>query len=407
MKLLVATEFAPDSPGGGPAVVRQMLHGFREQGHSVWWWACRREAATSEAALIDGQGRAPIPRRLVPARILPRLKALLLEKFWSPWAAQNLEKTLASFSPECVWVIPHNWSILPIHAALVRGDAHRARAVRWHTTVQDYPDVHGNAMRWGVRRTMSMARKQRELYAKAATRDATSKPMTDDLRRTTGASASQVLHQGLEKADFRFLQTCPPPVRNSKTRIAYAGTVLVEHAFSLFVEALERIRALGRDVSLEFWSAHTYRNKAWFRPAWMIEHGHKPQDSLVADLRTCHWGFIPMSLTDEDPRYNRFSFPTKFITYLSAGLPVISMGHPSSSVMAMARGYDMGVQIATADPAALKIQLEGAFEKDARQFRQALMQCARDHFDAAQMRSILWNCLCQGTLQERPDKIDG
>jgi len=402
MKLLVATEFAPDSPGGGPAVVRQMLRGFREQGNVVWWWACREEAAAGEGASIDGLQSAPIPGRLMPARILPRLKAQLLEKAWGPLAARNLEKTLAALSPDCIWVIPHNWSILPIHAALVHRRINRAPTQRWHTTVQDYPDVHGNAKRWGARCTMAMTRKQRELYAGATTRDATSKPMTDDLLRTTGASASQVLHQGLEKSDFEFLQTCAPPARNSKIRIAYAGTVLVEHEFSLFVEALGRIRAEGHDVSLEFWSAHTYRSKGWFRPEWMIEHGHKSQDSLVADLRTCHWGFIPMALTDEDPLYNRFSFPTKFITYLAAGLPVISMGHPSSSAMAMARGHDIGVQLATTDPAALKIQLEEAFEKDARQFRGALMQCAHDHFDAAKMRCTLWNCLQMGTAEGDP-----
>ncbi len=50
-----------------------------------------------------------------------------------------------------------------------------------------------------------------------------------------------------------------------------------------------------------------------------------------------------MALDDDDPRYNRFSFPTKFINYLAAGLPVITLGHPESSVVRMASEYQVGL----------------------------------------------------------------
>lgn len=389
MKLLVATEFNPNAPGGGPAVVRQMLRGFREQGHHLHWWACRRETKPAGTLTVDGLHGASIPARLTPARILPRFKALILERAWSPWAARNLQHVIAALSPDCTWVIPHDWSIPPIHSVLMGS----GRKIRWHATIQDYPDVHGHASRWGTRRTMRMAAQQRSLYMGAATRDATSLPMLEDLLHATGAQGTQMIHQGLEPEDFAFLQDNPVPHSPGKIRIAYAGTVLVEHEMALFVEILRRIRAGGRDLSLEFWSAHTYKDRPWFHPDWMIEHGHKPHDALVADLRKCHWGFIPMALEDREPRYNRFSFPTKFITYLAAGLPVISMGHPQSSIMQMTQNHDVGVRLDHGDPSDMEARLQAAWEDAPARFRPALLQCAHDHFDAKKMRGILWECL--------------
>ena len=215
-----------------------------------------------------------------------------------------------------------------------------------------------------------------------------------------------MIHQGLEPEDFAFLRGDPAPHPRGKVRIAYAGTVLVEHETELFVEMLRRIRANGRDLSLEFWSAHTYKGRPWFHPDWMIEHGHKPHDALVADLRKCRWGFIPMALDDGDPRYNRFSFPTKFITYLAAGLPVISMGHPSSSIMKMAQDYEVGVSLSTGDLKDMEMRLDAAFDGDQLRHQSALCQCAHDHFDAARMRGILWACLLERAGQAHSGEMD-
>lgn len=414
MKLLVATEFGPNALGGGPAVVRQMLQGFREQGNTLYWWACHCDFAHGESLTIDGLRTALIPSRLMPARILPRLKALILERVWSLWAAQSLRSAIATWSPDCLWVIPHNWSILPIHSVLVGAGNNGSSVltnIRWHTTVQDYPDMQSNSRRWGVHRAARMARKQQEIYAAAISQDATSAPMLEDLWQTTGVKGHQVLHQGLEQKDFDLLRDDSPlntdlfkakPYPHSsspKIRIAYAGTILVEKEFMLFADVLTCLRTQGYDLSLEIWSAHTYKDRSWFCSDWMIEHGHKSQDSLLADLRACQWGFIPMSLSDEDPRYNRFSFPTKFITYLAAGLPVISMGHPKSSVMMMTSRYNVGVQLPTDDIIKIVEQLGAAFNDNSFRHRSALLQCAREHFDATQMRDMLWSCLRGKTMQ--------
>lgn len=404
MKLLVATDFNPGSPGGGPAVVRQMLEGFREAGNEIHWWSCRADDSRGNEQNIDSMHRAAIPRRLMPAKVIPRVKAAFLERVWAPWAAKRLAQTVAAIRPDCVWAIPHNWSILPLHRAL---SSPAGRAVRWHTTIQDYPNIHGNERRWGRGTTARLAKQQREIYRNAATRDATSLSMLQDLEAATGRAGAQMLHEGLEPEDFAFLERGPKPSEGKPRRIAYAGTILAQREFTLFVAALDRLRAKGAPVTLEFWSAHSYAAEPWFAQDWMQEHGHKNRGQLVHELRECDWGFIPMSLTDDDPQYNRFSFPTKFITYLAAGLPIISMGHRSSSVMAIARKYDVGVQLCSDTPDELAVEVSVAFghgPNSSARYRPALIRCARDHFDAARTRAILWRCLRTGGASVAPNQ---
>jgi hypothetical protein len=126
----------------------------------------------------------------------------------------------------------------------------------------------------------------------------------------------------------------------------------------------------------------------------MFEHGNLSESALLVKLRECDWAFAPMALTDHDPRYNRFSFPTKFITYLSAGLPIITLGHPESSVMKMAAHYDVGLTTSTRDSSTLSEQLRVALNDPSpwKHHREEIIRCARAEFDAEKMRRTLYEC---------------
>lgn len=105
-----------------------------------------------------------------------------------------------------------------------------------------------------------------------------------------------------------------------------------------------------------------------------------------------------MSLSDSDPRYNRFSFPTKFITCLAAGLPVITIGHPESSVMKMAAAYNVGVTITSpqisVEELASALSAPGTRER----CRAEALRCARAEFDAEKIRRRLWDCFAGGII---------
>jgi hypothetical protein len=58
--------------------------------------------------------------------------------------------------------------------------------------------------------------------------------------------------------------------------------------------------------------------------------------------------FLP-DITDFDPRYNRYSFPNKFGTYLTAGMPVIVAGHAANSAAEILRRFPVGLFTDTAN----------------------------------------------------------
>jgi hypothetical protein len=385
-RLLVATEFPPNASGGGPAVVRQLLRPWPTS--HLFWWSCLPERGKRFSQEVSEASGRYIPGKLMPQRRFTRLRSTLISLCWSPLAAAHLRKSIRRLKPDVVWAIPHNWSIFPLRAILPTS------GIGFHVTMQDYADVHGQGQKFGNDLCRRMAAMADEVYAGATTRDATSHSMVKDLQRRTGVAAAQVLHAGLEDDDYRFLAA--KHLRHGDAiRIAYAGTVLVPKEFALFVSALASLRSsLPLPVVLEFYGAHSYAGERWFDSTWMRERGNFPESELLAALRDCTWGFAPMALTDEDPRYNRFSFPTKFITYLAAGLPVITLGHPESSVMQMAMRYRVGPISQSADPFTIAEDLRSALviADPWPHYRDEVARCARAEYDAERMRNVLFDC---------------
>jgi hypothetical protein len=100
-----------------------------------------------------------------------------------------------------------------------------------------------------------------------------------------------------------------------------------------------------------------------------------------------------MSFSDQDPRYNRFSLPTKFISYLAAGLPILSLGHPESSLMKMTTAYQVGLQLTKADQSESSfLPLQISLSESKAKYTPEILRCARDHFDAEKIRAKLWRC---------------
>jgi hypothetical protein len=389
VKLLVATEFPPNASGGGPAIVRQMLRDWPAD--DLFWWSCLPDRDQRFGQKIAHHFCATIPRKLMPHRRLTRAKSALLDWFWRPFASTHLKKAIRQVQPDVIWAIPHNWSIPPLTRVLPTS------GVGFHVTMQDYVDIHGHQGKFGSARCSRMAEEADRLYATATTRDATSHPMIEDLQRRTGAKAMQMLHAGLEPEDFDFLAHKSSRVTSSSTaiKIAYAGTILVEEVFELFVSAIEEIRkSFPRRVELHLFGAHSYAQQRWFNSEWMVENGDLPEPELLKKMHECDWGFAPMALDDDDPRYNRFSFPTKFISYLAAGLPIITLGHSESSLVKIARQYEVGLctTAATIDELASQLMKTLSLKEPFEHYKAEIARCATNEFDAERMRRTLFDC---------------
>lgn len=382
-RLLVATEAWPNSPGGGVAIIRQMLKEWPVE--KLYWWGCLPENNRIFGQTVAQHRVAKIPKKLYPNRRWRAPRSWLLERLWVPWAAANFKKTLADLKPDVVWVIPHCWAIPPVAQVLPDSGS------EFHVSVHDYMDIRGMIEKIGVHRSRQMAAMVDRLYASATTRDAICQAMVDDLRARTGAVGS-INRAGLEQEDFDYLAATPKP-NDGPIRIAYAGTIIAEDTFALFASAMARIREkLPRPVTLDFFGDHSYCSRSWFDRGWMKEHGNLPARELSRALKECDWGVSPMKLENDDPRYNRFSLPTKFVSYLAAGLPIITIGHPESTVMEMSSRYSVGFCNADGDPEKLGRQLlEGLSEPEPKtKFRAEMLRCALAEFDARRMRAALY-----------------
>ncbi|HEX3624588.1 MAG TPA: hypothetical protein VH280_04090 [Verrucomicrobiae bacterium] len=383
-RLLVATETWPNSPGGGAAVIRQMLKEWPPE--KLYWWSCFPEPERIFGQKVAEHRVATIPPRLYPNRRWRPPKSWLLERLWVPWATQHFNRTLTELKPDVVWVIPHCWAIPPLARVLPGGK------IPFHVSIHDYMDIRGVIEKFGECRSRRMAAMADKLYASAITRDAICQPMLDDLRARTGANGL-INRAGLEPIDFDYLGEAPKPGEES-LRIAYAGTIIAEDTFALFAGALAQIRQkLPRPVTLDFFGDHSYRSRPWFDAGWMKEHGNLPARELSQALKDCDWGLSPMKLMDDDPRYNRFSLPTKFASCLTAGLPVIAIGHPESTVMKMTSQYLVGLRITEGEPEKLSRQLlAGLSDPEPKiKYRAELLRCASAEFDVRQMRAALYD----------------
>lgn len=379
-KLLVVTEFPPNSP----TLMVQCLRGFPPS-HIHWW------SYIPESTRVYGQGyahhyRCWIPEILTRPRRYPRVKALVTEHLWLPFAARHLQRTVESVRPTQLWVNLYGWVAA---AAYKSGIIHKAKA---HATIWDFPDTDEFLRRWGKRRCRRVLKWAQSVYRDATTCDSISEPMRDELQRQTGRQDACILHSGVEEDEvFKLNVESVGPQRI--VRIAYAGSILAPTVFQLFMESLKATsKQLHVEVSIEFFGNPSVRQTSWFDSSWMREHGVLEEAVFMEHLRQCTWGLLAMHLHGENPRYNGFSFPNKFGTYLAAGLPILLLSSPDSSAAKMLQAHAVGVHL---DHTGLHTHLEEILGLDnpRKRFLPAINACALTEFSMPLIRHTLWKNL--------------
>lgn len=381
-RLLFATEYAPRSRGGGLVFMRQMLKGWPAD--RLWWWSCRPSAPDGEGQPVAGHFVTPLPNRLYPAFRYAKVRAWMMEVLWTPLAAAHLQRTIRVCKPDVVWVIPQQWSIPPLVRVL--GDGRMPFRVSMH----DFADLRNVVQRLGAGVARRLARGADLLYAAAHSRDAICAPMVADLQQRTGASG-WINRVGLEGDDIAFLEQ-KQPRELRELRLVFAGTIIADEAFRFFIRALAGIRdRLPLPLQMEFYGAYSHAQQPWFDPSWMRERCNAPEPEFRAGLRGCTWGVSPVSLADEDPRYHRFSFPAKVSSYLGAGLPVLALGHPASSLIELTRRTNIGAHSTCSDLSGLQADLLAVLTAEDPWVRHGadILRCVRQEFDAGAMRARL------------------
>jgi hypothetical protein len=277
---------------------------------------------------------------------------------------------------------------------LVANRAKFPNGPRLHATLLDFPDTADFRGLWGLPRCRRFVETVFQLIRRADSWDGVSKAMLEEIKSRTGRDDGILTHPGLEERDFTALERGEEGASDGTVRIAYVGTIISWGAFLEVIAALDRIRsALSRKLTLEFFGNRGYRNTTWFDPEWMTEHEMFATDQqLVQSLRRCSWGLIVMDPAAEDPAYSRFSFPGKTGPYLSAGLPLLAVTHPNSTLAELMRNHKVGLLTSSFGTADLQTFFKEALPMSSPRsdFRDAILRTARTELDANAIRTRLW-----------------
>jgi len=385
-KILFVHDYRPDSLVVAD-LIRQVLLGFPAD--KLEWWSCRQTKSYAQPDLHARQvHECVIPNRLAPNVRMARFKSLLLESFWVPRAARHLERVIAEVKPDLVVALLFGWSV-PV-LARVRWPSGQ----RLHVSVWDFPDVSGMRKILGESRSQRFVSDVHQLVRRASSFDAISTGMLAELQAQTGRHDGLLIHSGFEPRHLHALATSSPPANPGATiRLAYVGTIISESGFQKMLAALKAVRSkVQRKVALEFFGGRNYKSRGWFEPDWMVEHGMFTDAGLVDALRQCDWGIVVMDPESEDLRYSRFSFPNKVGTYLSAGVPILGLGNPQSSLALIMQKYNFGRFTSATDAGGMEKFFQESFQigLPCEKFREGILRCAQTEFNAAEMRAQLW-----------------
>lgn len=368
-------------------LMRQLFLGYPTE--KIHWWHCRETALYDKpdlrAASLHG---LCMSEKMVPHVRWTKIKSTLLENFWAPRAARHLERTIAEVQPDLIWLLLFGWTIPVVERTRFPAGA------RIHASLCDMPDTNGMKRILGDARSRRFMRTAIRLVGQAESCSGGGHGMVEEMHRRTGRKDGLVVHSGFEPHHLAALENAPAePAPDGTIRIAYVGTIISESDFLEMLAALKKIRPQApQKIALEFFGGRNYRSRAWFEPDWMTEHGLFTDDGLVEALRRCAWGVVVMDPSGEDLQYSRFSFPNKVGTCLSAGVPVLGFGHPTSSLGHIMQAHRLGrFTAATTRDDMEKFWLESLRLPSPRAaFRDDILRCARTEFDAAAMRAKLW-----------------
>jgi hypothetical protein len=385
-KILFVHDYRPEARALTD-LMRQLLLGYPTQ--NLHWWHCRNtplyEKPDLRASTVNG---CCIPEKLVPNVRWAKTKAFILENFWAPRAARHLEKTIAEVRPDVVWILLFAWTIPVVERTRFPA------GTRIHASLCDMPDTNGMKRIWGEARCRRFMNTAIRILNRAESRSGGGHGMVEEINRFTGRNDGLVVHSGFEPHHLSALENAPANACDDEIiRLAYVGTIISETDFLSMLDALKLVRAkLSKKIALEFFGGRNYRSRDWFEPEWMVEHGMFTDEGLVDALRRCDWGIVVMDSSGEDLQYSRYSFPNKVGTCLSAGVPVLGFGHPTSSLGHIMHAHRLG----RFTPATTQAEMAGFWLESLRMespravFRDDILRCAQTEFNAAEMRAKLW-----------------
>lgn len=172
-----------------------------------------------------------------------------------------------------------------------------------------------------------------------------------------GAMLPPAVRHSLGLSKLRRLSSSTDPA----VSIVLAGQIYAQDATGLFLQAMERLNEMATagqcTYCLNYYGEHAIRNM--YSQTCIVAHGPVEYEKLMNTMaESCVFGLVPYSFEASFSSSAVFSFPSKFVAYIQAGVIPIYIGPRNSSVFDLLSEADLsGLCITTQDPALIAEQL--------------------------------------------------
>lgn len=177
-------------------------------------------------------------------------------------------------------------------------------------------------------------------------------------------SASKVVGGEYGLTNLRRLKISKKPL----IEIALAGQIYARDTVEIFLTALERLNALshGDGCKYSFNYFGDYPIRGMYNHNCIVAHGSFEYKELMASMgASCSFGLVPYSFETSFSTSAAFSFPSKLVAYIQAGLIPIYIGPRESSVFYLFEEYDLaGLCITSENPLLIGQQLVNIISND-------------------------------------------
>jgi hypothetical protein len=180
-------------------------------------------------------------------------------------------------------------------------------------------------------------------------------------RKTT---ALEVFEREYGLANLRRLKIPKKPL----IEIALAGQIYAKDTVEIFLTAMERLNVLSLGdackYSLNYYGDYPIRGM--YGHNCIVAHGSFEYKKLMASMGTSSsFGLVPYSFEKSFSSSAVFSFPSKLVAYIQAGLVPIYVGPRESSVYDLFEEYDLaGLCITNENPILIGQQLDSILSSD-------------------------------------------
>ncbi|UIP07377.1 glycosyltransferase family 4 protein [Erythrobacter sp. SDW2] len=358
MKILILyRHFWPDSPPYA-SMLRSIARRLATEGHEVTIWTQEPSYKQSDLALrmrrremVDGIrverfGVLPGFRRIGPVRVLDKLAfpiRLLLKALW---------RRLKGERYDLVWTA----TIPPVAQGMIGRWIAALFGAKFLYHCQDlYPELGGHSGIWKegglLDRMLSGIERRNRAHADVLV------ALSDDMAATVRGLASprgelEVINNFMLEnfAGEDAKAALPPPPVREKVRLIFAGNLGQFQGLDLLVEAMKLVEAQRQDIELVFMGegkalAGLKAQAAGLRA--VVFEPHRPFEAARAEIAAADVGIVSL-----EPGLYRLAFPSKTLTYLGLGLPLLCVVEPESQLARMVADNGLG-WVAPRDPAAI------------------------------------------------------